>query len=141
MVRAGGEVALAVLLEIGDADAELLPLDSGAVGPESLVFSGDKDGHACASYLWALVVSSAAHGWAAGVASNGEADTGRPLRGNRCTSCACVWMARFDAICRDDKNIIKTHHANRGTKILWHLPLSLGISPFIMFIAVLCCTP
>jgi hypothetical protein len=40
------------LLEIGDsdADAELLPLDSGAVGPESLVFSGDRDGHACASY-------------------------------------------------------------------------------------------
>jgi hypothetical protein len=59
------------LLEIGDsdADAELLPLDSGAVGPESLVFSGDRDGHACASYHWALVVFSAAHGWVAGVAS------------------------------------------------------------------------
>jgi len=43
MVRAGGEVALAVLLEIGDADAELLPLYSGAVGPESLVFADDRD--------------------------------------------------------------------------------------------------
>ena len=66
MMRARGEVALAVLLlaaaalvlssldsrsdvrllEIGDADAELLllPLLDGAVGPESLVFADDDDG-------------------------------------------------------------------------------------------------
>ncbi|XP_066336410.1 protein STRICTOSIDINE SYNTHASE-LIKE 2-like isoform X5 [Miscanthus floridulus] len=63
MMRARGEVALAALLaaaalmlssldsrsdvrmlEIGDGDAELLPLLDGAVGPESLVFAGDVDG-------------------------------------------------------------------------------------------------
>ena len=62
MMRARGEVVLAALLaaaalmlssldsrsdvrmlEIGNGDVELLPLD-GAVGPESLVFSGDGDG-------------------------------------------------------------------------------------------------
>jgi len=63
MMRARGEVVLAALLaaaalmlssldsrsdvrmlEIGDGDAELLPLLDGAVGPESLVFAGDVDG-------------------------------------------------------------------------------------------------
>jgi hypothetical protein len=62
-MRARGEVALAALLaaaalllssldsrsdvrvlEIGDGDAELLPLLDGAVGPESLVFADDGDG-------------------------------------------------------------------------------------------------
>ena len=32
------------MLEIGDGDAELLPLLDGAVGPESLVFADDGDG-------------------------------------------------------------------------------------------------